>query len=105
MRADLQRLKRDTDSRKSAAVMESLPVYTERRLLWVAAGAVGVIAAIVMAIFLRLSSHPAVPSVDSASQRAIAVLPFQNAGSDKDTDFLSLALPDEIANTLNYVPT
>src|SRR5208282_3418793 len=31
------------------------------------------------------------------------VLPFQNAGSDKDTDFLRLALPDEIANTLSYV--
>jgi hypothetical protein len=32
------------------------------------------------------------------------VLPFQNAGSDKDTDFLRLALPDEIATTLSYVP-
>jgi eukaryotic-like serine/threonine-protein kinase len=105
MRADLQRLKRDTDSRKSAVGTESVAVSPERRFLWVAAGVVGVIAAIVMAIFLRQSSHPAVPSVDSASQRAIAVLPFQNAGSDKDTDFLSLALPDEIANTLNYVPT
>jgi TolB-like protein len=105
MRADLQRLKRDTDSGKAAAVTVLAPVSRERRLLWVAAGAVGVIAAIVMAMFLRQSSHPAVSSVDSASQRAIAVLPFQNAGSDKDTDFLSLALPDEVANTLNYVPT
>ena len=105
MRADLQRLKRDTDSGRSAAVTELAPVSRERRLLWIAAGAVGVIAAIVMAMFLRQSSHTAVSSVDSASQRAIAVLPFQNAGSDKDTDFLSLALPDEIANTLNYVPT
>jgi TolB-like protein/tetratricopeptide (TPR) repeat protein len=33
------------------------------------------------------------------------VLPFQNAGSDKDTDFLRLALPDEIATTLSYVPS
>ena len=31
------------------------------------------------------------------------MLPFQNAGSDKDTDFLRLALPDEIATTLSYV--
>ena len=105
MRADLQRLKRDTDSGRSAAVTELAPVSRARRLLLIAAGAVGVIAAIVMAMFLRQSSHPAVPSVDSTSQRAIAVLPFQNAGSDKDTDFLSLALPDEIANTLSYVPT
>ena len=33
------------------------------------------------------------------------MLPFQNAGSDKDTDFLRLALPDEIATTLSYVPS
>jgi serine/threonine protein kinase len=105
MRADLQRLKRDTDSGKAATVTELAPVSRARRLLWIAAGAVGVIAAIVMAMFLRQSSHPAVSSVDSGSQRAIAVLPFQNAGSDEDTDFLSLALPDEIADTLNYVPS
>jgi eukaryotic-like serine/threonine-protein kinase len=105
MRADLQRLKRDTDSGKSAAVTESAPVSRKRRLPWAATGAVGVIAAIVMALFLWRSSHPSVHPVDSASPRAIAVLPFQNAGSDKDTDFLRLALPDEIATALSYVPS
>jgi eukaryotic-like serine/threonine-protein kinase len=103
MRADLQRLKRDTDSRKSAAVIESAPVSRKRQLQW--AGAAGVVAAIVMVLFLWRSRHPSVPPVDSASPRAIAVLPFQNAGSDKDTDFLRLALPDEIANTLSYLPS
>ena len=49
MRADLQRLKRDTESGKSAALTESAPVSRKRRLPWVAAGAVGVIAAIVTA--------------------------------------------------------
>ena len=58
MRADLQRLKRDTDSGKSAAVTESAPVSRKRRLQWVAAGAVGVIAAIVIALFLWQSRHP-----------------------------------------------
>jgi serine/threonine protein kinase/DNA-binding winged helix-turn-helix (wHTH) protein len=33
---------------------------------------------------------------------AVAVLPFQNAGSDHTADFLSLALPDEIATQLSY---
>jgi serine/threonine protein kinase len=49
MRSDLQRLKRDTDSGKSAAMTESAPVSRGRRLQWIAAGAVGVIAAIVIA--------------------------------------------------------
>jgi eukaryotic-like serine/threonine-protein kinase len=103
MRTDLQRLKRDTDSGTSAGGTESAPVSRKRRLQSVAAGAVGVIAAIVMALFFLQSRHPGVSRVDSASPRAIAVLPFQNAGSDKATDFLRLALPDEIANTLSYV--
>jgi serine/threonine protein kinase len=105
MRSDLQRLKRDTDSGKSAVVTESSSASRSRRALWIAAGAVGVIAAIVIALFLWHSQRPAVTAVDSASPRVIAVLPFQNAGSDKDTDFLRLALPDEIATALSYVPS
>jgi eukaryotic-like serine/threonine-protein kinase len=103
MRADLQRLKRDTDSSKSGSVSGSAPVSRKRRLQWIAASAVGVVAAIVIALFLWQSRHPASTGVSSASPKAIAVLPFQNAGSDKETDFLRLALPDEIANTLSYV--
>jgi serine/threonine protein kinase len=79
MRADLQRLKRDTESGRSAAVIESGPVSRNRWLRRVAAGAVGVIAAIVIALFLWQSRHPANPRVDSANPRVIAVLPFQNA--------------------------
>jgi len=104
VRADLQRLKRDTDSHKSAP-SESASVSRRRWLQWIGAGALGVIAVIVIALFLRQSRHPAVRLVDSASPRSIAVLPFQNVGSDKDTDFLRLALPDEIATTLSYVPS
>jgi TolB-like protein len=101
MRADLQRLKRDTDSGKAAAVTELAPVSRSRRLQWVVAGVF--IAAIVIAIVLWQFRQPQALRSDSASSKAIAVLPFQNAGSDKDTDFLRLALPDEIANTLSYV--
>jgi len=105
MRADLLRLKRDTDSGRSAAVIEPAPVSPRRPMPWVAAGAVGVIAAIMIALFLWQSRHPAVSSVDSRNPRAIAVLPFQNTGSEKDTDFLRLALPDEIATALSYIPS
>jgi TolB-like protein/class 3 adenylate cyclase len=72
--------------------------------LWGAAVAVAAIAAIVTALLWQ-SKHLGILPVDSASPRTVAVLPFQNAGSDKDTDFLRLALPDEIANTLSYVPS
>ncbi len=105
MRTDLQRLKRDTESGRSVGAIASAPVSRKRRLRWVAVAAVGVIAAIVIAFFLWQSRQAAVASVDSANPRVIAVLPFQNAGSDGDADFLRLALPDEIATALSYVPS
>jgi eukaryotic-like serine/threonine-protein kinase len=57
MRADLQRLKRDTDSRSSAAGTESVLVSRKGRILWVAAGVVGLIAVIVIGVFFRQSRH------------------------------------------------
>jgi serine/threonine protein kinase len=42
-------------------------------------------------------------AVVNAGQRTVAVLPLQNLGSDKDVDFLRLALADEIATSLSYV--
>jgi TolB-like protein len=105
MRADLQRLKRDTDSHKSAAGTESEPVSRKRRFQWIAAGAVGIIAAIVMAIFFWQPRHPAVSQVDSATPKSIAVLPLQNMNGDISVEFLRFALADEIANTLTYTPT
>jgi TolB-like protein/Tfp pilus assembly protein PilF len=46
----------------------------------------------------RVSSPPS-----HSTPIAVAVLPLQNLGLDKDTDFLRLALADEIATTLSYV--
>src|ERR1022692_3801166 len=105
VRTDLQRMKRDTETGKSAAVMEPAPASHKRRLQSAAAGAVAPIAAIVIALFFWQSRRPAVVPVDAASSKAIAVLPFQNVGSDKTIDFLQLALPDEIATALSYVPS
>src|SRR5262249_43344085 len=44
-----------------------------------------------------------VASVGAANPTTVAVLPFQNMGGDKESDFLRLALPDEIATALSYV--
>jgi len=105
MRADLQRLKRDADSGKSSGLTQVAPETPKRRLMWIAGSALGAIALIVIALLFWLSRHQPASSPNSVSTKAIAVLPFQNAGSDKDTDFLRLALPDEIANTLSYEPS
>jgi serine/threonine protein kinase/tetratricopeptide (TPR) repeat protein len=102
IRTDLQRLKRDTESSKSPALIESAPVARNRRLRLIAAAG-SVIAVIVVTFILWQARHPSVHPVESASSRTIAVLPLQNAGSDKDIDFLRLALADEIATALSHV--
>jgi serine/threonine protein kinase len=132
MRSDLQRLKRDTDtgrtpssiasaaeeSRTSAGPAGSGPhgavssggvvvARPEKRsyakIVGLAGVGVAAIAIVALTVFLWQSKHVSTPAVSSANPTTIAVLPFQNMGSDKDADFLRLALPDEIANGLSYV--
>jgi TolB-like protein len=43
------------------------------------------------------------PILPATGVQTIAVLPFQNLGSDPKVDFLRLALPDEVATALSYV--
>jgi TolB-like protein len=43
-------------------------------------------------------------AITPASQASVAVLPFQNLGSDGGSDYLRFALPDEVANVLSYTP-
>jgi len=51
IRTDLQRLKRDTDSGKSAAVTEAAPLARNRRALWIISGVL-LVAAVVAGYFL-----------------------------------------------------
>jgi len=118
IRTDLQRLKRDTDSGRTVSQVAiggegsenttgpsgsaiSVPVRTRpyARIIAVLAA----VAVIAWAIFFWQSKRQAVPATSPANPTTVAVLPFQDLGSDKDADFLRLALPDEIATDLSYV--
>ena len=106
MRADLSRLVRDsnregTPATDSGKVAPAAPVRVLAYRKW--ALAAGVILAILAALLFWGTKHPPTSPSGPVPQTSIAVLPFQNAGSDKDTDFLRLALPDEIATTLSHV--
>jgi serine/threonine protein kinase/tetratricopeptide (TPR) repeat protein len=130
MRSDLQRLKRDTDTGRTVVPSAAEggegartatgsassgrhnatshdTVIGQNRAHWRIRGKiVALVAAIAVAVFAVLFwqlKHRAASSVSSANPTTVAVLPFQNMSSDKDVDFLRLALPDEIATTLSYV--
>ncbi len=132
MRSDLQRLKRDTESGRSAMSQTPLaeasnpssnpspisaagsaasntlqvpPRSPMARYGWAIFGVLVTLAFVALNEFHSWHSKPtATPAVASASNlTTVAVLPFQNLGADKDTDFLRLALPDEITTALSYV--
>jgi eukaryotic-like serine/threonine-protein kinase len=106
MRADLQRLKRDSDPHKSAGMNESLAASRKTRLLWGAATTAVLIFVAVMAFFfLKQSNHSGVSQVESTNPKSIAVLPLQNMNGDITVEFLRFALADEIANTLTHGST
>ena len=102
MRADLRRLKRDTESGKSAATVADAGARTRsRRLLWrLDAGAEAVL--IVGAAFLAWRSLYSRTS-DATPIHSIAVLPFANASKDPEMDYLGEGLSEEITNSLSRV--
>src|SRR5713101_2501900 len=100
VKADLQRLKRGTESGKSTATTAEVGMRTHsRRRLWEAvAGAAAVV--LVGAAFLAWRSlRPRSPN--TAPIYSIAVLPFANASKDSEMDYLSEGLSEEITNSLS----
>jgi non-specific serine/threonine protein kinase len=94
MRADLKRLKRDTESgsRPEAALVTRAP---RRFSLWL--WATGAAAVLVLAAGLYLLRGR--PATDS-----VAVLPFASTGSDPNTEYLSDALSEQLINSLSQLP-
>jgi serine/threonine protein kinase/TolB-like protein len=123
MRADLKRLKRETESAQAVADESREPSQTavsarapgqssvgqvpalmpRKRWIW-AVGALALLFVAGLLIWrLREPSAPLESKGAPAAPVTIAVLPFQNLGGDKEGDFLRMALPDEIATTLSSV--
>jgi TolB-like protein/Tfp pilus assembly protein PilF len=95
LRADLKRLKRDTESgpRPEAALVTAAPRRFPR---WVwAAGAV-VLLSLAAGLYLLRGGRPATES--------LAVLPFASTGADPNTEYLSDGLAEQLINSLSQLP-
>jgi TolB-like protein len=96
---DRRRAERDQleQKRKREQIAERRRADSRIRRPWI------VVAGVVLSISLALSlSFYRWFSSRNPRLMTVAVLPFENAGSDHSLDFLRLALPDEIATTLSY---
>src|SRR6266571_4578341 len=100
MRTDLQRLKRDSESGKSAAALPVTTPARSARKSWFVGVAVLFIMMLIAGIwYWRASAKSGTSQIDS-----IAVIPFSNSGGNADTDFLSDGLTESLIASLAHVP-
>jgi TolB-like protein len=111
LKADLKRLKRDSESGRTSRATPAAPVAVEspprtpgKPRRWLVPAVAAALLVLAAAAWLAVR-HRAPAAAAEHGLTTIAVLPFQNLGGDASTDYLRLALPDEIATTLSYVPS
>ncbi|MCI0614824.1 serine/threonine-protein kinase, partial [bacterium] len=97
MRADLQRMSRDTLVAPSSRIRES-PIAQPRKKLFIT---LTILTAIIIAGIFYFNSQR---SQSYTTQPSIAVLPFVNMSSDKEQEYFSDGLSEELLNKLAKIP-
>jgi serine/threonine protein kinase/Tfp pilus assembly protein PilF len=103
MRTDLQRLKRHTS--QTSGERASLP-ETRKSKGWIYGAAVLVLLTAIFFFFKQQKQQPkvAAPANTNTTKTAIAVLPFTNLGTDKEQEYFSDGLSEELLNVLSKNP-
>jgi serine/threonine protein kinase/Flp pilus assembly protein TadD len=109
LRADLRRIKRETDSSTRSAAHQLQNVYnpslhTARPKQWLLYGGAAIallLLAIGAAFWYR--SHSAPTATALAGKPSIAVLPLQNLSTDSDSSYFSDGMTDEITTKLSKI--
>jgi eukaryotic-like serine/threonine-protein kinase len=103
LRADLRRVKRETESTRTAVAQEPGRSSAKSRRWGVYAGGAALLLLVVAggAVWYQKRSAPHVTAV--ASKPSIAVLPLQNLSTDADSSYFSDGMTDEITTKLSKI--
>ena len=101
LRADLKRLRRETDSGRTMTASRALPAVSPpaRRKPWLIAAATLAALAVLAAAGWTFLAGPA-----SAGIESVAVLPFVAAGGASDTEYLTDGITESLINGLAQLP-
>lgn len=88
-------------ARERECVAERKREQARMRRPWIVLASLAIFVSVV-SFYLRTESSRTRSSDPGLSLKTVAVLPFQNIGSDHSLDFLSQSIPNEIAASLSY---
>jgi eukaryotic-like serine/threonine-protein kinase len=98
LRADLKRLKRDTESGKTATSAATQSRWSRRKILIVAVALLFVIVVSIAGVFYSRRDN------SQMTINSVAVLPFANASADPNAEYLSDGITEGIIDKLSELP-